>query len=192
MCISGVVVPEFGTHDVLPADAASRNERVMRAHRAMTLASGTSCRISLTLQPRLKNSSTTPSTRFDAQSSHENQADTFTYTLIYDFDISHVCKSRSSSSIDCAEASAVANLVQAEESKTSNILNWVAPGDKSGEFKRQQSTFRDWISNESGAEFPAEKGRYHLYVSYACPWGETRLKHVGKASYSNTIQLIAR
>ena len=22
-----------------------------------------------------------------------------------------------------------------------------------------------------GAEFPPEKGRYHLYVSYACPWG---------------------
>ncbi|GAB7343298.1 hypothetical protein MBLNU457_1350t2 [Dothideomycetes sp. NU457] len=65
--------------------------------------------------------------------------------------------------------------MSAEESKTDNILNWVAPGDKSGEFKRQQSTFRDWISNESGAEFPAEKGRYHLYVSYACPWAHRAL-----------------
>ncbi|KAK5683845.1 S-glutathionyl-(chloro)hydroquinone reductase [Elasticomyces elasticus] len=43
-----------------------------------------------------------------------------------------------------------------------NILNWVDPKDKSGEFKRQQSTFRDWISSEEGAEFPAEKDRYHL------------------------------
>lgn len=43
-----------------------------------------------------------------------------------------------------------------------NILNWVAPNDKSGEFKRQQSIFRDWISPEAGAEFPAEKDRYHL------------------------------
>ncbi|KAI9725226.1 MAG: S-glutathionyl-(chloro)hydroquinone reductase [Chrysothrix sp. TS-e1954] len=51
------------------------------------------------------------------------------------------------------------------------ILNWVAPNDKSGEFKRKESKFRNWIKNEQGAEFPAEKDRYHLYVSYACPWG---------------------
>ena len=44
------------------------------------------------------------------------------------------------------------------------------PADKSGEFKRQVSSFRDWISNEPGAKFPAEKSRYHLYISYACPW----------------------
>ncbi|KAK0311148.1 S-glutathionyl-(chloro)hydroquinone reductase [Friedmanniomyces endolithicus] len=56
-----------------------------------------------------------------------------------------------------------------------NILNWVDPKDKSGEFKRQQSTFRDWISSEEGAEFPAEEGRYHLYVSYACPWAHRAL-----------------
>jgi len=48
-----------------------------------------------------------------------------------------------------------------------NILSWA---DKSGEFKRQQSVFRDFISSKPDAEFPAEKGRYHLYVSYACPW----------------------
>lgn len=34
--------------------------------------------------------------------------------------------------------------------------------DKSGEFKRQTSQFRNWVSKESGAEFPAEKDRYHL------------------------------
>lgn len=44
------------------------------------------------------------------------------------------------------------------------------PGDKSGEFKRQVSSFRDWISRKPGAQYPPEKGRYHLYVSYACPW----------------------
>ena len=31
--------------------------------------------------------------------------------------------------------------------------------------------FRNWISREAGARFPPEKDRYHLYVSYACPWG---------------------
>jgi putative glutathione S-transferase len=39
-----------------------------------------------------------------------------------------------------------------------------------GEFIRLDSVFRDWVSAEPGAEFPAEPGRYHLYVSYACPW----------------------
>ncbi|KAI0021270.1 glutathione S-transferase omega-like 2 [Xylariomycetidae sp. FL0641] len=52
----------------------------------------------------------------------------------------------------------------------SKITEWVKPGDKSGEFKRQTSAFRDWISSEPGAKYPPEKGRYHLYISYACPW----------------------
>lgn len=52
--------------------------------------------------------------------------------------------------------------------KKNDILAWA---DKSGEFKRQQSAFRDFISSKPDAKFPAEKGRYHLYVSYACPWG---------------------
>ncbi|KAF2451482.1 glutathione S-transferase Gst3 [Karstenula rhodostoma CBS 690.94] len=58
---------------------------------------------------------------------------------------------------------------KAPEQKGS-ITDWVKPGDKSGEFKRQTSAFRNWIENKPDAEFPPEKGRYHLYVSYACPW----------------------
>ncbi|KAK1518191.1 ubiquitin-activating enzyme E1 [Colletotrichum paranaense] len=50
------------------------------------------------------------------------------------------------------------------------VTDWVKPNDKSGEFKRQQSSFRNFISREEGAKFAPEKGRYHLYVSYACPW----------------------
>ncbi|KAF2143833.1 uncharacterized protein K452DRAFT_296806 [Aplosporella prunicola CBS 121167] len=56
-----------------------------------------------------------------------------------------------------------------------NILNWVDPKDKTGEFKRQTSVFRNFISRKPGAEFPPEKGRYHLYVSYACPWAHRTL-----------------
>src|SRR5581483_6887448 len=45
-----------------------------------------------------------------------------------------------------------------------------------GRFNRPTTKFRNWItpdgsagpSGESG--FPAEAGRYHLYVSLACPW----------------------
>jgi hypothetical protein len=39
-----------------------------------------------------------------------------------------------------------------------------------GEFKRKEATFRNFISRQPGAEFPPENGRYHLYISYACPW----------------------
>lgn len=56
------------------------------------------------------------------------------------------------------------DVLQSEDKKS--IFNWVDPKDKSGEFKRQQSTFRDWISSEEGAPFPAEKDRYHLCGRY--------------------------
>ncbi|KKY19930.1 putative cell wall biogenesis protein glutathione transferase [Phaeomoniella chlamydospora] len=55
------------------------------------------------------------------------------------------------------------------------ITDWVDPKDKTGEFKRGTSKFRDTISTESGARYPPEKGRYHLYVSYACPWAHRTL-----------------
>ncbi|WP_122088251.1 glutathione S-transferase family protein [Halalkalicoccus subterraneus] len=42
-----------------------------------------------------------------------------------------------------------------------------------GAFERQETTFRDWIGDEG--RFPAESGRYHLYVSYACPWAHRTL-----------------
>src|SRR6266513_2377057 len=41
---------------------------------------------------------------------------------------------------------------------------------KSGEFHRQQDAFREWISNDGSTPYPAAAGRYHLYVSLACPW----------------------
>ncbi|MBV9606297.1 MAG: glutathione S-transferase C-terminal domain-containing protein [Solirubrobacterales bacterium] len=39
-----------------------------------------------------------------------------------------------------------------------------------GSFRRQESQFRRWVSDEPDAEFPAQAGRYHLYVARACPW----------------------
>jgi putative glutathione S-transferase len=47
--------------------------------------------------------------------------------------------------------------------------------DEEGEFDRQESAFRDWVEADPDAEFPAEAGRYHLYVSYACPWAHRTL-----------------
>lgn len=42
--------------------------------------------------------------------------------------------------------------------------------DQDGEFKRQASRFRDWVKPDKNAAFPLAADRYHLYVSYACPW----------------------
>ncbi len=39
-----------------------------------------------------------------------------------------------------------------------------------GEFQRQEDAFRDFISTEANAPHPLARGRYHLYVSLACPW----------------------
>ena len=39
--------------------------------------------------------------------------------------------------------------------------------DDDGEFDREPTTFRDGLGTD---EFPAEAGRYHLYISRACPW----------------------
>ena len=47
--------------------------------------------------------------------------------------------------------------------------------DNEGRFEREPTTFRDSVSSESGAEFPVVSGRYHLYVSYACPWAHRTL-----------------
>src|SRR5204862_7767232 len=40
----------------------------------------------------------------------------------------------------------------------------------SGEFRRQEDAFREWISADGSTLYPAVAGRYHLYVSLACPW----------------------
>lgn len=65
---------------------------------------------------------------------------------------------------------------------------WYDTGKSDGEFRRQDSRFRDWIRHEPDATFPPESGRYHLYVSLACPWAHRTLifrtlkgleKHIG-------------
>src|SRR4051794_5687001 len=41
---------------------------------------------------------------------------------------------------------------------------------EAGEFQRQEDSFREWISNDGSTSHPAVAGRYHLYISLACPW----------------------
>jgi glutathionyl-hydroquinone reductase len=45
----------------------------------------------------------------------------------------------------------------------------------SGEFERQEDAFRDWVTEDSSSPHPVEAGRYHLYVSLACPWASRTL-----------------
>ncbi|HEY5952758.1 MAG TPA: glutathione S-transferase family protein [Terrimicrobiaceae bacterium] len=51
------------------------------------------------------------------------------------------------------------------------------PGEQSaeGEFERQEDAFRDVVSNDGSTPYSAMAGRYHLYVSLACPWASRTL-----------------
>ena len=50
---------------------------------------------------------------------------------------------------------------------------WYDTAKTGGAFQRQDSSFRNWIT--PGGPFPAEPGRYRLYVSLACPWAHRTL-----------------
>jgi glutathionyl-hydroquinone reductase len=39
-----------------------------------------------------------------------------------------------------------------------------------GGFERQEDAFNDWVTADGSSRYPAQAGRYHLYVSLACPW----------------------
>ena len=58
---------------------------------------------------------------------------------------------------------------------------WYDTKKSGGRFERSKSQFRDWVTRDGspaqGRErgFKAEPGRYHLYVSYACPWAHRTL-----------------
>jgi len=47
------------------------------------------------------------------------------------------------------------------------------PVDEEGAFKRADASFRNHV--KKGGDFAPEVGRYHLYVSYACPWAHRTL-----------------
>lgn len=61
------------------------------------------------------------------------------------------------------------------------VDKWYDTKNSGGEFRRQDSRFRSWLTahGEAGPNgeqgFKAEKNRYHLYVSLACPWAHRTL-----------------
>ncbi|SME97946.1 putative glutathione S-transferase [Tistlia consotensis] len=58
---------------------------------------------------------------------------------------------------------------------------WYDTKSSGGRFVRQDSAFRNWVTADGAAGptgeggFAAEPGRYHLYVSLACPWAHRTL-----------------
>lgn len=62
---------------------------------------------------------------------------------------------------------------------------------ESGAFTRTPSAFRSVISRDPNAPFPAESGRYHLYISYACPWACRCLSYLKIKGLDNVIAFTA-
>ena len=58
---------------------------------------------------------------------------------------------------------------------------WYPTEETKGHFVRSAAQFRNWVTKDGSAGpsgragFKAEPGRYHLYVSYACPWANRTL-----------------
>jgi putative glutathione S-transferase len=61
------------------------------------------------------------------------------------------------------------------------VDQWYDTKASDGEFVRKESGFRNWVTADGAAGptgqggFEAEAGRYHLYVSLACPWAHRTL-----------------
>ena len=61
------------------------------------------------------------------------------------------------------------------------VDQWYDTKSTGGRFVRSQAQFRNWVTRDGGpgpggeAGFQAEAGRYHLYVSLACPWAHRTL-----------------
>ncbi len=47
--------------------------------------------------------------------------------------------------------------------------------DERGAFRRAETSFRDRVTADGASGYKAEAGRYHLYVSLACPWAHRTL-----------------
>jgi len=50
------------------------------------------------------------------------------------------------------------------------VVTGADPRKTTGHFRRSDTQFRSRITKDGASGFPAEAGRYHLFVSHACPW----------------------
>ncbi len=67
---------------------------------------------------------------------------------------------------------------------------WYEPDD-AGKFVRPQTRFRERVTADGSSGFPAVAGRYHLYVSHACPWAHRTLLARGLLGLEQAITVTA-
>lgn len=90
--------------------------------------------------------------------------------------------------IAIANTSAMLNIISfyaTQEKEMGKLINgkwtdqWYETKSQGGAFQRERSVFNHWIepydSGVTTKAFTAESGRYHLYVSLACPWAHRTL-----------------
>jgi putative glutathione S-transferase len=58
-----------------------------------------------------------------------------------------------------------------------------------GAFVRPESSFRDRVTADGTSGFPAERGRYHLYVALSCPWAHRTLVYRALKGLEDAISL---
>lgn len=61
--------------------------------------------------------------------------------------------------------------------------------EPSGKFNVAPTTFRAWVRSDGKSGFKAEAGRYHLYVSLACPWAHRTLIMRGLKGLNDAISV---
>ena len=66
---------------------------------------------------------------------------------------------------------------------------WYDTASTGGRFVRSQSAFRDRVAADGSTDFLPEAGRYHLYVSYACPWAHRTLIYRALKGLENHISV---
>ncbi|KAF2670390.1 hypothetical protein BT63DRAFT_424333 [Microthyrium microscopicum] len=62
--------------------------------------------------------------------------------------------------------------------------------DGDGRFRRPDSVFRDFVSPDPNSPFPAEDGRYVLYVHYGCPWAHRTIITRALKGLEDVVQLV--
>lgn len=67
---------------------------------------------------------------------------------------------------------------------------WYDTKNNNGNFKRQDSSFRNWVKADGSSKYMPVSGRYVLYVSLACPWAHRTLILRSLKGLENAIDVV--
>ncbi|XP_010494559.1 PREDICTED: uncharacterized protein LOC104771692 isoform X2 [Camelina sativa] len=73
----------------------------------------------------------------------------------------------------------------------------ISIANEKSDYATTTTSFRNFVSQKPDSQFPAKSGRYHLYISYACPWASRclavlKLKGLEKAISFSSVQPVWR